>query len=144
MHEIVGDAWALLASGEYQALCITTNGCIKRDGANVMGAGIAKQAVARYPGIDHILGARIREHGNIFQHIRGRLFAFPTKHDWRNDSDIQLIIASAQALAARANAHPDAKYLLPRPGCNNGHLNWTAVKSSIYNILPDNVYVVTR
>ena len=143
MREIIGDAWKLLASGEYSALCITTNGCIRNNGAAVMGRGIALTAVQHNPGLDIKLGRLIKTNGNVFQYMGNHLFAFPTKHDWRDNSDISLIIASAKALAARATAHPNAKYLLPRPGCANGHLSWADVKPQIQEILPENVYIIT-
>jgi len=142
MNEVYGDAWELLDKGEYSALCITTNGCLRKSGANVMGRGIALEAKQRFPDIDMELGKLIKANGNIFQYIGNHLFAFPTKNDWKDKSDIELIKESAKLLARRATRHPNAKYLLPRPGCSNGKLYWKMVKSQIQDVLPGNVYVI--
>lgn len=46
------------------AICLTTNGFVKRSGAAVMGAGIAKQAKERWRFIDYTLGQAISLFGN--------------------------------------------------------------------------------
>jgi hypothetical protein len=46
------------------AICITTNGFVKRSGAAVMGAGVAKQAKERWRWIDYTLGETIELLGN--------------------------------------------------------------------------------
>lgn len=38
------------------AICITTNGCVKLDGTGVMGRGVAAEAKRRWPGIERNLG----------------------------------------------------------------------------------------
>jgi hypothetical protein len=60
MNLIYGNLW----DQECDALCITTNGFIKRDGSNVMGRGCAKEAAEWDPGLPHRLGTMIQEHGN--------------------------------------------------------------------------------
>lgn len=145
MKEVYGNAWEL--AKDYDVLCITTNGMVKKDGECVMGRGIAAQFKARYPFGPKILGDKIRENGNIVQAIMWNdeitYMAFPTKHFWYENSDIELIERSASSLALKARAMPERKFLLPRPGCSNGKLEWKDVKPVIENILPDNVYIVS-
>lgn len=62
MQEIKGD---LFAQTQADAICITTNGYVKRSGAAVMGRGCAKQAVDAWPGIDFSLGYLLGEMGNV-------------------------------------------------------------------------------
>ena len=44
-------------------VCITTNGFVSKNGKAVMGRGCAKEIKEREPGIDVILGTKIRELG---------------------------------------------------------------------------------
>lgn len=55
MQDVVGD----LFSQKADAICIPTNCFVKQTGAAVMGAGIAKQLVMRYPGVDFVAGELI-------------------------------------------------------------------------------------
>lgn len=144
MKEVFGDAWELMKN--YDVLCITTNGMVKKNGECVMGRGIAAQFKARYPFGPKILGDKIKANGNIVQPIIWNdeitFMAFPTKHHWTQQSDPELIYFSACALAQKARAMPDKLFLLPRPGCSNGGLNWQDVKPLI-DFLPDNIHVIS-
>lgn len=143
MREIRGNAWLL--AKDFDVLCITTNGMIKKNGECVMGRGIASQFKARFPFGPKILGDKITENGNIVQKIMWNdeiiYMAFPTKHKWLEGSNMELIKNSAKQLEEFALDNPDKKILLPKPGCSNGGLNWSDVKT-IINFLPDNVYIV--
>ena len=66
------------------ALCVTTNGFIKRNGECVMGAGCAKQIAELDPTIPKALGTKIKANGNCTQVIPCnapdvKLVAFPVK-----------------------------------------------------------------
>lgn len=61
MQEVTGDLFAVEGA---DAICITTNGFVKRDGAAVMGRGCAGQALKRWRGMDLLLGRRIMKEGN--------------------------------------------------------------------------------
>jgi hypothetical protein len=52
-----GDMWT--AFDEATLFLLTTNATIKRNGALVMGRGIARQARDRFPGLDAALGKQI-------------------------------------------------------------------------------------
>lgn len=60
MVEKQGDLW----TQSVDAICITTNGFVRGNGMAVMGAGLAKQAAQRYPGIEFTLGYQIHQGGN--------------------------------------------------------------------------------
>ena len=153
MKEITGNLWDFDGQPGYTC-CITTNGTIRKDGLAVMGRGCAKEAAERYPHLpkilgDHLLGAK--EHGNVVWNANvGKdgqyhfLLIFPTKHNWRDRSDLELIKHSAIQLSFQAHRNPRMVYILPRPGCNNGGLKWEEVKAVIGTILPDNVWVISN
>lgn len=152
------------APADNDIICITTNGMIKRNGCAVMGAGIAKAARDLFQGIDLILGQKLRESGNHVHHlltspklyysmntvhaepdVRIHVVSFPTKNDWRNDSDLSLIVQSCHELVDFCNQIHANHCYIPRPGCNNGHLDWeTQVKPAISPILDDRFIVVYR
>jgi hypothetical protein len=81
-REIKGDMWALARN--YAAVCVTTNGVVKKDGRAVMGAGVALQATKEYLGCDMVLGQKLKLFGNhtqiIANHLgRPPLIAFPNE-----------------------------------------------------------------
>jgi hypothetical protein len=55
-REITGDLWQLADFGHADAVCITTNGYVRRDGHAVMGRGCALQAAKRWPLLPKVLG----------------------------------------------------------------------------------------
>ena len=150
MLETKGDIFALPQNGE--AMCVTTNGIVKRDGHAVMGAGIALQANQKF-NLSAKLGYYITVYGNrafnlgMYQDGNRHyiVFAFPTKHDYRQDSDINLICKSAQQLVEMCDKFNVSKCYLTRPGCGCGKLNWEhTVKPWLSQILDDRFIVVSR
>lgn len=156
MKEAFGDAW--MWAKDADALCITTNGFIKANGDGVMGRGIAKQAKARVPGIDRLLGQHLRENGNhvgMLTSVRWssalpgdptsgiyNLYAFPVKHVWDQPADMNLIERSCRELMEIVDElHLDC-VILPRPGCGNGGLKWEDVKPVIEPLLDDRITIV--
>lgn len=144
MKEVFGNAWQL--GKDYDFICITTNGMVKNNGEAVMGRGIAAQFKTKYPFGPAILGAKINKNGNIYQPIMWNdqvtFMSFPVKHHWAEKADFDLIVKSTLALREHALKEKNKKFLLPRPGCGNGSLNWNDVKQKIEDLLPDNVFVV--
>lgn len=141
-------------------LCITTNGYVKANGEGVMGAGVAKQATERIPGIAESLGRGIRRHGNVVFRMAGpdvirckfdrNVLAFPVKHNWRYKADLELIERSAKQLErfyemGYIDAYEDDVFL-PKPGCANGGLDWSDVEPVIEKQLGhlQNLYVVDK
>lgn len=81
MREIRRDIFR--AVGKADALCVTTNGGIRRDGLAVMGRGVALRAKNLFPGIDRTLAELITRNGNIVQPLLETsgttILAFPVK-----------------------------------------------------------------
>ena len=134
-----GNLWNSI--DEYDAVFITTNGTIKKNGSGVMGRGIAKQAMNRYDGIDQVLGTGLSIWGNnVFQIWRDpRVFNFPVKHEWRQGADLELIQRSAEQLAYLVTMNKWT-VALNYPGIGNGGLYIKQV-SPIVEELPDSVEV---
>jgi len=159
MKEITGNIFDPNLGAD--AICVTTNGVVKSNGELVMGAGIAKQFAERYPGLAKALGDHISTYGNRVCHIGHRpsinqlkadptlkgwdIFSFPTKHHWRDPSDLKLIAQSARTLVLGLDKFwPEyKKIILPRPGCGLGGLKWADVKAVIEPILDDRFYIIT-
>lgn len=107
---------------------IPTNGSVRKDGACVMGRGVAKQFKDKYGGIDFQLGALIKEYGSKVQLIVGRIYAFPVKHDWADAADLELIRTSCRQLMELVERDcKEGRWYLPTPGCGNGQLDFATV-----------------
>lgn len=150
MKETTGNLWEEDAS----AICITTNGFVKKNGAAVMGRGCAEQATRYCPGIEFSLGEFISNFGNhVFDlgkwrtwaphdHLT-RIYSFPVKHKWFEKGSLQLIERSAHELVEIVSTFGDERVVIPRPGCGNGQLRWEDVKPVIEPILDDRFVIIT-
>ena len=124
----------------------TINQIVKNNGELVMGAGIAKEFRDRYPFLAESFGKRTKfkesgillandivfrqkESGVVIDYVC--ICGLPTKYDWRDKSDIDLIVKSCRELLMVANAFGWEKIGMTRPGCGNGGLNWDNVKNKI-------------
>lgn len=134
------------------AIAITTNGVIRNNGRAVMGAGIALKAREFFPGIDTELGIRLKECGNhatLLQMYgqdssKWNVITLPTKNDWKQPSDLQLIIQSCKEVKEIADSYDLDEIYMPRPGCSNGKLDWeTQVRPAIKDILDDRFIICT-
>lgn len=141
-----------IAHGPNEAICITTNGIIKKNGSAVMGKGIAKTA-DDYFHISPKLGEYLSKYGNrafdigffaAFGQEPHHVLTFPTKHDWKNDSDINLIRTSAEQIVRICNARNINVCYLPEPGCTNGHLNYEQQVRPILSQILDNRFIIIR
>ena len=156
MKEVFGNIWEYYNGN---ILCVPTNGYVTFKGYCVMGRGVAYEVKQRCQSIEYLIGDLITKHGNrVFiidnstlkasegdwdvEHYIS-LVTFPTKHSWKEISDLELIRKSSESLSELANSMPYNIFVLPRPGCGNGGLKWEDVKPVIENILPDNVHVIT-
>jgi len=156
MIEVTGNLW------DYPAdfFVITTNGTLKQNGRVVMGRGCAKEARDRFPGTDFELGIRVKACGNHVFVLPNGIVTFPVKHNWWEMADSELIVRSAHELVEFAddfghvlvNAPDDLipyidtstpTFVMPRPGCGNGGLNWSEVKPLIETIFDDRFHVIT-
>jgi len=160
MIEITGD---LFRSVKADAICITTNGCVKKDGTNVMGAGCAKEATKRWPGISkrvatglafgntpQLLTVKNMEGGFILPTesktylVPYHIMTFPTKENWKDPSDLDLIKRSACKLREFADDFEWDSVVIPRPGCGLGQLSWEKdVQPLLAPILDDRFWIIT-
>jgi hypothetical protein len=141
MVELTGDIWRCHEAG--MTICITTNGVTKADGTAVMGAGIAKQAALKFPSLPRALGRKLRCLGNrVYFFPEQNIITFPTKYDWRDNSDLTLIARSCMELMGYLDSGTITYVALPRPGCSNGKLNWLDVKKVIEPLLDHRVSIV--
>ena len=153
MLEITGnifdpDSWSCKPTTPKIALCVTTNGEIKANGQAVMGAGMSKAFTLIYPQLPVILGQRLSGSGNQVHYLltdgNVHILSFPTKHHWRDSSDLALIENSARTLAELAILKPYCTFILTRPGSGLGCLSWSTVRNLIATILPNNCWVIDR
>lgn len=145
------------------AVVVTTNMVVER-GRAVMGAGVAKVIAQAFPEAPSILGQRLRHFGNVpiligfwgqqagFKEQWDKLhtkplWSFPTKHHWKDPSDIRLIIQSAKLLDWELKKYfGGARFscAIPRPGCSNGGLEWSTVRTHLEPILDDNYLIIDK
>lgn len=141
MYELfVGNPYDLIEDGD--TICATTNGEVRKNGLAVMGKGNAQFMRDTFH-IDALLGTYLQQHGNRafllgggkFRHLyNGKeiyLATFPTKHKWRDRSDLALIEQSAYQIVEIANKFTLSRIYVPIPGCGNGGLVWSQVKDKL-------------
>ncbi len=141
-----GNIWEFTASTSDSIIVIPTNGILKIDGSLVMGAGLAKQAVERFSGLDFQIGVKVSSLGNhVFFFKSWGVVSFPTKEDWRDDSELSLIVRSCEELNSIAIIHPDCTFYIPRVGTGKGHLNWVDVLRVVEDkLVAPNIFLVER
>jgi len=157
MKEIKGDIWNVDAD----AICITTNGVVKKNGECVMGRGIALEAANRYPNMPKKLGELIQKYGNSV-HIIGNMIresllkihgitaftyvlSFPVKHHFKDIADLDIIKQSCIDLKNLADIMSWQKVVLVKPGCGCGKRDWeTEVKPIVSELLDDRFEVIDR
>lgn len=153
MKEITydGNIFILPDPHERDACIVTTNGCRKKDGSAVMGAGIARYVRDTFKGKDRELGSLIGIRGNHVHNLGwchipyqdGRfgiflLYSFPTKDDWKNDSRLELIRQSCREMKEQADRNLLHEIFMPCPGCSNGKLDyWHTVRPILEEELDD-------
>jgi len=152
MKEIKGNMFSSTYLKFADAICLTTNGFIKKDGSAVMGAGNAKQARDLYKGIEYKVGQCIKDAGNNVQILSDVLtddgfkpfIIFPVKYNWWEKADLELLERSTLQLVNLSNSHTWKKIILPRPGCYNGKLKWLSeVKPILQKYLDERFYVIS-
>ncbi|MFH1547674.1 MAG: ADP-ribose-binding protein, partial [bacterium] len=91
-----GNLWKI--QSDYKV--VTTNGFVKKNGAAVMGRGVALQAKQKFSGLEFSVGEYIKTYGNHVGLISEEtgIVIFPTKSVWWEVSDLRLIERSAKEL----------------------------------------------
>ena len=150
-----GDIWDRL-NRKYH-IVIPVNVGWSRDGKNIMGKGLAKEAKLRYPACDIWLGEeqeflfqsdpRIKDEDPrwIMQYPFGPLVFFPTKsldrekpwHSWAYPSKYETIESLLTAFPAWAAERKLERVAFPLLGAGNGKLDPIKVKDLIMTRLKD-------
>lgn len=144
LNEIKCNVWDKL--DENSAVCILTNDMI-RNGENIMGGGIAREAADRNPGLKRICAEAIIQHkfSMGFDRISGaELLRFSTKDVVWQPSKLNMIEQCLVKLSDYCKTNPNKAIYLPRPGCGLGGLDWeTEVKPLCEKYLSDlnNLYI---
>lgn len=138
-------------NGPSEAIVITTNGVLRKNGDAVCGAGLALAARQVFPDLEKNLGRYLRKYGNrVFHHgVRTMgnrsmvLITFPTKHHFKDSADPELIRTSARQLKALTDKFHLTKAYMPAVGCGLGKLDYEKqVKPILTDILDDDRFVV--
>ncbi len=130
--EIKANLWEF----ENSVKVITTNGNLNKNGENIMGKGTALQAKQKYPSLPFMHGENIRLYGNeVFYYPIYDIICFPTKHNWWENSNLDLIKTSMKHLYYICMENCIWKVIIPKVGCSNGGLRWECVKEKILDIL---------
>lgn len=136
------------------ALAVTTNGQVNAKGEAIMGKGIALQFKNRFPQLPQILGGYLKQYGNRAFNLGPykiktdngskmiTIISFPTKHSWKDNSDLTLISKSAEQVVEMCNKFKIDTCFLTPPGCGNGSLNYeNTVKPVLELTLDERFYV---
>jgi hypothetical protein len=126
-------------------IVIPTNGVVKANGDLVMGAGVAKRAKEILPTCPGFFGYIVKEYGlQLFAAAESHFIMFPTKHHFKDPSDIQLLEKSCKELRDFVAWHRNELFYMPKVGCGNGGLKWEVVEPVLDKYLGDftNVFVV--
>ncbi len=135
--------------GKVDLFCITINGTFKANGELVMGAGIAKEAKERMPGIERIISTQFRTYcmrepyslPAVLASSKSQMLGlFQVKHHFAEPASLELIKRSAVQLFRYIASYPKMTVCLNFPGIGNGKLNKDEV-FPIVNLLPNNVEV---
>ena len=142
MNLLKGNMWETWPTTDY--FIFTGNSFIKRNGALVMGRGIAREVRDKWPGIDIEIGREISKRIPIFGFyglvLGKKIGVFQVKRDFADPADLDLIAESADLLQIEAENHPHTRYALNFPGIGNGHLKYDHVLPLLKH-LPDNVNI---
>lgn len=164
MRELTEDLFYL--TDEFDAICITTNAIVKKDGRAVMGGGCALECAKRWPETPAILGdllltaqrnipfqlgvvgaqgifsASVNVEDDELKAVC-RVFSFPTKNHYKDKSDLGLIKESCRYMIEFANLLGMEYIAIPRPGAGLGGLDWkTDVKPAIKDMLDDRFHIL--
>jgi hypothetical protein len=121
-----GDMWSVFEQADL--FLVTTNHVVTRDDKLVMGAGIARQALDRFPDLDKALGKAVLAAGTPYGLLvsprwpEAKLGAFQTKGEWKAGASPALINFSTHMLLEWCEEHPTAQVHLNMPGVGLGGL----------------------
>lgn len=142
-----GNIWDYYDNGYY--IVIPTNIGWKKNGCNVMGAGLAKQASLKFPDLSLRYGKvcqQYKEETAVI--IINGLLLFPVKPlaenpsmSWSQPANLNLIEKSTQQLETFTRTY-QKKIALPLVGCGNGRMDKDKVISILEKYLDDNFTLI--
>jgi O-acetyl-ADP-ribose deacetylase (regulator of RNase III) len=154
MIEAAADLWELARAVKPDAVCVTTNGSVGKDGRAIMPGGVAGQAARQYPSLPAKLGADLAVAGTRvvtgfalprYESPPWSIVAFPTIHKIGQAADLALVARSLAELVTLADwAHFEHVVLLPRPGTGIGGLDWRGQVKPLCDDLLDDRFLVVR
>lgn len=142
-----GNMWDVF--GNTDLFIVTTNPIRRKDGACVMGRGIALECANRFPDFPFILGEQIRLmelddqriNAGIVGNFDGQIMGyFMVKEHWQREAKPSIIRKSVNDLLDELVLLSPARVDLNFPGIGNGRLSREEVLPIIEQ-LPDNVHV---
>ena len=142
-----GNMWDAFGRGIFM---ITTNPIQRKDGAVVMGRGIALQAKTRFPQLPYdfgkILTQNFQQDTPKYAGLIGKysiheipIWYFMVKSHWANNADLYIISESIKDLAETLK-NPQVRVDLNFPGIGNGKLKREEVLPLLEQ-LPDNIHI---
>ena len=144
-----GNMWDVF--GKTDLFLITTNPIVRKDGAVVMGRGIASQAKNKFPYLPYHFADRLGVLNLLFgegeclvdsigTYEKQLVGFFMVKDHWRSPADPAIIGRSVQELLDWLSDTPYKRVDLNFPGIGNGKLKREDVLPIIEQ-LPDNVHI---
>lgn len=130
---------------DFNVIVIPTNGIVKTDCRLVMGKGLALKAKQLYTDIDLVLGSEVKYYGNqcyLLTNYDKTIISFPTKHHWKEKSDLTLIEKGLTELITIADNNNLVDIYLPKLGCGNGELNYVDEVRPLLESYLDNRFIV--
>lgn len=133
---------------------VPTNIGWKKNGSNVMGAGLAKEAASRFRGLARWYGKVCQDCGfftPVVKQEEWRVILFPVKPlneldphlSWKSPATVELIERSAKELAI-LDLGPDAEVAVPLVGCGNGRLREKDVVPILEKHLSSSRFLLVR
>lgn len=134
-----GDMWSVFNTAKI--FMITTNPIRRKDGAVVMGRGIAREAKERFPDLPYHFGRRLESNGNQFVGcISDPIWYFMVKDHWAQPAKLEIIDASVEDCLYKFNEFDGMRVDLNFPGIGNGQLSREDVLP-LMERLPDNFHI---
>lgn len=140
MRIIVGDLWEQKG---YKV--IPVNLSVNNKGYAVMGRGVAKQAVDKYPSIPVRYGNFLKTNplDTVFVDESLPLILLPVKHHWKEQASINLITQGLIFVRNNYSSHAPRHFVyLPLLGCGFGELEPLPVMTLMAQILLDDNFVL--
>lgn len=127
-------------------ICILTGNVTDENGALEMRKGIALEAKQSDNNVPYYFGKHVINHGNtpclFMRDNKPHFCSLPVRFTLEGKFNIDLIEQSIKLMLSIVNWYNFKKIALPRPGCENGELDWETEVRPILKPLLDDRFVV--